>query len=87
VINQLVINAGGVSLFQVSRVGGYAEEIIKALTYVVWKARSKKLSNPNAGSMIELILDISNLDINCSSCHTICCPIFDLTSSAKPTRD
>jgi hypothetical protein len=37
-------------LFQVSRVGGYAEEIIKALTYVVWKARSKKLSNPNAGS-------------------------------------
>jgi hypothetical protein len=52
-------------LFQVSRVGGYAEEIIKALAYLVWKARSKKLSNPNAGSRTELILNVSNLDNNC----------------------
>ena len=66
-VNQLVINAGGVvSLFQVSRVGGYAEEIIKALTYAVWKARIKKLSNPNAGSTLELIFYVLNLDNNCS---------------------
>jgi hypothetical protein len=53
-------------LFQVSRVGGYAEEIIKALTYAVWKARIKKLSNPNAGSTLELIFYVLNLDNNCS---------------------
>lgn len=51
-----------VSLFQVARVGGYAEEIIKALMSSVWKARSKKLSNLNAGSTPELIFCIPNLD-------------------------
>ena len=50
-----------------ARVGGYAEEIINALVRsFVWKARSKKLSNLNAGSIFELIFYIPNLDNNCS---------------------
>lgn len=63
-VNRLVINnARGVSLFQLARVGGYAEEIIKELVSSVWKARSKKL---DAGSIPELIFYIPNLDNNCA---------------------